>query len=231
MKSVNFITAIGTPLTEEEALHDEGLEKHLTDQWGYGFGGILVAGTMGALQLLTDDTYHRVIERAVELSRGKGEVLVGAGDAGFARTRDRIRYINNFDVDGVAVLAPYFWTFSQSELVDYFKSLADISKAPLYLYDLPQVVGVGLTTQSMDELAKHSNIRGAKCSGDLKQTRQWIDRYGDDFRIIIANVELMDMIAHHGFRELLDGMWAMAPAWTQGVDLGGRRNIKKKTAS
>ena len=56
MKKAYFITAIGTPLTEDECLHEEGLEIQLADQWNHGINGILVAGTMGAMQLLTNDT-------------------------------------------------------------------------------------------------------------------------------------------------------------------------------
>ena len=104
MSQPYFITAIGTPLTEDERLHEDGLEIQLADQWNRGIAGILVAGTMGTMQLLRDQTYRRLIERSVALSAGKGEVLVGAGDAGFARSRDRIEYINQFKVDGVAVL-------------------------------------------------------------------------------------------------------------------------------
>ncbi len=33
MATAYFITAIGTPLTEDEKLHEEGLKAHLADQW------------------------------------------------------------------------------------------------------------------------------------------------------------------------------------------------------
>ena len=102
MAMAYFITAIGTPLTKDEKLHEEGLRAQLEDQWNSGIDGILVAGTMGAMQLLSDQTYRTLVERSVELSAGKGEVMVGAGDAGFARSRDRILFLNNLKIDGVA---------------------------------------------------------------------------------------------------------------------------------
>ena len=77
----HFITAIGTPVDQQEQLHEEGLEKHLVDQWSSGIHGILVAGTMGMMQLLRDQTYQQLVRRAVKMSKGKGEILVGAGDA------------------------------------------------------------------------------------------------------------------------------------------------------
>jgi len=208
-----FITAIGTPLTEDEQLHEQGLEIELADQWGAGIDGILVAGSMGAMQLLTDATYRRLISRSVDLSAGRGEILVGAGDAGFARTRDRIRLLNEFAIDGVAVLAPYFWTFGQDELIDYYRALADEARAPLYLYDLPQVTGTKLTTETVLTLAEHPNIRGIKASAQPAFSRQLIDRVDASFRVIVAEPDLVDVLLHHGIDNHLDGMWAVAPQW------------------
>jgi len=214
MNKPYFISAVGTPLTEEEQLLETGLEMELADHWNHGIDGILVAGTMGAMQLLTDKTYRSLIERAVHYSAGRGEVLIGAGDAGFTRSRERIEYINQFKVDGIAVLAPYFWKFPQELLVDYYRGLADVAKSPLYLYDLPTVTGTKISMETFLELSKHPNIRGAKLSCDVDFVRQLIDRVGDSFRIIVASPNLIDVLLRHGINEHLDGMWSIAPGWT-----------------
>lgn len=230
MKKAYFITAIGTPLTEDEQLHEEGLEIQLADQWNHGIDGILVVGTMGAMQLLTDETYQGIIKRSIELSAGKGEILVGAGDAGFARSRDRIKFLNQFKIDGVAVLAPYFWNFSQEELIVYYKALADVSKAPLYLYDLPQITGTKLSMETIIELAKHPNIKGAKLSCDTTFSVPLIEAIGDSFRVIVAKPDLMDILLRHGINEQLDGMWAICPKWTVEVGRCGEKGDWAKAA-
>jgi len=212
-----FITAIGTPLTEQDVLHEEGLNIELEDQWGNGIDGILVGGTMGAMQLLTDETYHRLARRAVEITAGRGEVLVGAGDASLARSMERISFLNELKIDGVAVLAPYFFSFGQKELIEYFRALADLSKAPLYLYDLPVVTGTKIELATMLELAKHPNIHGAKVSCDVPFQRLLIDTVGDSFRVIVAQPELVDVLLRHGINEHLDGMWSIAPGWAVAI--------------
>ena len=217
LKPAKFITAIGTPLTPNEQLHEQGLEIQLADQWNHDIDGILVAGSMGMMQLLTNETYRRLVERSVEMSAGRGEVLVGAGDAGFARSRDRILFLNDFKIDGVAVLAPYFYNFSPEELIDYYRSLADVSKAPIYLYDLPAVTGTKLAIDTVLEIAKHPNIHGVKASCNFDDTRQLIDAIGDSFRIIVAQPNLVDMLLHHGVCEHLDGVWAIMPGWTVAI--------------
>ncbi|HEV2294455.1 MAG TPA: dihydrodipicolinate synthase family protein [Tepidisphaeraceae bacterium] len=222
VQTATLISAIGTPLNDAELLHEDGLAAHIDDQWSNGISGLLVAGTMGLLQLLRDETYAALVRRSVEFSRGKGEILVGAGDCGFARTRERILFLNTQDVDGVVVLAPYFLTFTQPELLDYFNALAGESRAPLYLYDLPQRTRCKIELPTALALSKHSNIRGIKCSDQPTYARELRDALGaegdEQFRIVIAQAAMVDIFLRGGFREHLDGMFAIAPHWT--VEIG-----------
>ena len=82
--TITLISAIGTPLAQDESLHVEGLEAHLADQWKNGMTGVLVGGTMGAMQLLSEETYRDLVRQSIRCSQQQGEVLVGVGDAGFA---------------------------------------------------------------------------------------------------------------------------------------------------
>ncbi len=213
MSMFRLTTAIGTPLTDDEQLHEDGLRIHLADQWEAGITGILVAGTMGAMQLLRDETYHRLVEAAVTLSAGRGEIFVGAGDTGLARTQDRLGFLNAYPLDGVVVLPPFFMTFTQAELIDYYRSLADISRIPLYLYDLPSVTGTKLSIDTVLDLAEHPNIAGIKASGDPGYTRQLIDLADDSFRVILAAPDLIDVFFRCGVQDHLDGIYSVAPQW------------------
>jgi 4-hydroxy-tetrahydrodipicolinate synthase len=180
--------------------------------------GVLVGGTMGAMQLLTEETYRRLIESAIEFSRGKGEVMAGAGDTSFARTRERILFLNTKKLDGTVVLSPFFIRFGQSELIDYFIALAEVSKHPLFLYDLPGITGTQLTLETVKQLARHPRIRGIKCSGDLGTTRQLLDAAPTGFRVIVAQADLVDILLRHGVREHLDGVFSLAPFWIKAIE-------------
>lgn len=211
-----FIAALGTPLDDDELLHLEGLHAHFSDQLAGGMDGVLVAGTMGMMQLLRDQTYQALVRRSADFWRGKGELFVGVGDASFWRTRDRIHFVNQFPVDVVVVLAPYFMKFSQDQLIDYYSTLADESKAPVYLYDLPQSTGTTLSHDTIKALARHPNIRGIKCSGDVAQVRVLSDSFaGADFRVIVAQPLIVDVLMRSGMQQHLDGVFAMFPAWVK----------------
>lgn len=214
-----FITAAGTPLTEDDQLHVEGLEAHLEDQYRAGIHSLLVAGTMGMMPLLPEKTWRDLVVRSVELGRGRLELLIGATEPGLARTLERIEFLNGVKgIDGVVTMTPAFLKFSQAEYVDYYKALAEASRVPLFLYDLQPLTGVHLSVATLVELAKHRNIAGVKISANLTEARRVMRAVGrKDFRVIVAEPDLIDLCTAGGVHEQLDGMYAAAPAWTVGI--------------
>jgi 4-hydroxy-tetrahydrodipicolinate synthase len=145
------------------------------------------------------------------MARGRGEVLVGVGDTSFHRTLSRIRYVEQFDVDGIVVLSPFFYPLNQADLIAYFQGLADRSSKPLYLYDLPDTTKTKLTLETVLTLSKHPNILGIKCSGEWTGTRRLMDHVCSDFRVVPAQPQLVDMLIRCGIRDNLDGIYAIVP--------------------
>ena len=67
---------------------------------------MLIAGSMGIMQLLDDPVYRDLVQYGVGMAQGHGEIMVGAGDASFTRTLHRIQFVEQFNVDGIVVLCP-----------------------------------------------------------------------------------------------------------------------------
>jgi 4-hydroxy-tetrahydrodipicolinate synthase len=214
-KSHYFISALCTPLTADDALHLEGLEAHLNDQWSNGIQGVLVGGTMGVMQMLSEDVYRQLCKKSIEFTKGRGEILIGAGDSSLARTLAKVEFLNTLNgVDGVVVLTPYFFAVSQVELVDYYQTIADASHKPIYLYDLPQLTRCKIDLSTVQTLIKHPNIKGIKCSDEIVSTRLLIDAIGDKTRVVVAQPLLLDALLKFGIMSHLDGMFSVAPQWT-----------------
>src|SRR5262249_18911196 len=210
--------AIGTPLDRDENLHVDGLLAHLQDQAQARVDGVLIGGTMGTMPLLTNRTYEQLVRVGVEEWIRYGEVLVGVGDLSFARTRERIHFVNELRIDGAVVLTPFFLPYSQSELAQYFEAVAAESRAPIYLYDLPQRTGVVLEVETVLRLAEHPNIAGIKCSGDMGQVRRLIDAVeGSSFRVIVAQAPLIDVLLRAGIGEHVDGIYCILPRLARGI--------------
>jgi 4-hydroxy-tetrahydrodipicolinate synthase len=209
-----IISALCTPLQDDESLHVESLAMHIEDQVQAGFAGLLVGGTMGLMQLLTDATYRDLLEKGVQLGGGRLEMLVGVGDSSFARTRERIAFAQQFDIDGLVVLTPSWWKFDHEALVQYYTALADFADKPIYLYDSPSLTGVSVDVKILLELADHPNIAGIKCSGVWQATRQMIDAVAGRLRVIPAQPSMISQLIRLGIRDNLDGIYSIFPELT-----------------
>ena len=219
-----IISALCTPLDKEESLHRSGLEAHLEEQWAAGIPSVLVGGTMGCMQLVRDDTYLDLVRHSVDISRGRGEILVGVGDASFVRTRDRIQSVDQMDIDGVVVLDPFLFSYSQIEQLDYYRALADASRKPVFVYHLPARTGAELTFDTVVSLSNHPNIRGIKCTRDDGDwARQIVPLVEDSFRVMAGHGALVNVLARAGVREHVDGVFSLFPQWVLGITEAANR--------
>lgn len=211
-----IISAIGTPLREDGALHREALAIHLEDQWANAASGVLVAGTMGAMPMLPDRTYAELVAAAAELGRGRGELLVGIGDASLQRTLDRLRVVADASsdaIDGVVSLPPSFVKPSQTQVERFFTELADRSPYPVFAYSLPSLTGVAVSVATALRLAEHPNMAGIKSSMELDQSLRLWREAPAGFRVIVAKPMACDALGRLGVEEMLDGVFALAPSW------------------
>ena len=105
---------------------------------------------------------------------------------------------------------PYFETFGQADLINYFAALADRSTKPLYL----RFAGITRTTLELEtvlQLSKHPNIRGIKCSGNWMAVWRLINSVDDGFRVIPAQPLMIDLLVRGGVPDNLDGIYAVVP--------------------
>ena len=102
------VTAIGTPLGPREELHEAGMRRQVRLQLEAGVDALLVLGSMGAMQMLPDDTCRAALRVAVDEAAGRVPVLAGCGDTGTERTRTRIRWAEETAADAVVLASGGF---------------------------------------------------------------------------------------------------------------------------
>ena len=178
-----------------------------------GVHGLLVTGSMGAMQLLKDEVFRDAIALAAEEVKGRVTLIAGCGDTGTERTLARIRVAEQFELDGVALVPPFFYKFSQDELAGYFRELADSSRLPVYLYDNPVWTKLSLDFPLIKELSSHPNIAGLKASGDFFNVRLCIEEFRDseDFAVLSGQTPFFDLALQLGAKGIVEGLFALAP--------------------
>lgn len=206
------ISALGTPLDERENLHREGMRRQVRMQLRSGVGGLLVAGSMGAMQMLKERTFQEAVAVAADEVRGRVPLIIGCGDNSTERTLAHMAWISEQNVDGLAILPPHFFLFSQTELESYFRELARASDLPIYLYDNPHWTKHALDYDLIARLSQEPNIVGLKASGDLLTVRRCAEELRrPDFRIYSGQSPFFDVTLGFGADGIIDGLFALAP--------------------
>ncbi|AJC23546.2 4-hydroxy-tetrahydrodipicolinate synthase [Pandoraea pulmonicola] len=139
-----------------------------------GIAGLVICGTTGEAAAL-DDAEQLAIFETVFNEAGDLPVIAGLAGNHLGHTLARLDAFNALPLAGVLAPAPYYIRPSQEGLVGWFQTLADRSRAPLVLYDIPYRTGTTLTLDTLLTLAGHGNIRGIKdCGGNAHATQALI---------------------------------------------------------
>ena len=180
-------TAIVTPLTAD-GVDYEAFGRLLDWQVAEGIDAIVVCGTTGESSTLTDEEHKGAIKYAVERVAGKVPVIAGTGSNDTAYALELTKYASDVGVDGVLLVTPYYNKATQKGLVQMFSSIADISAAPVILYNVPSRTGVNIEAKTVLELSEHPNISGIKeASGNITQVADIASMCGDKIDIYSGN--------------------------------------------
>lgn len=136
--------------------------------------GLVALGSTGEPWALDDAEQDAVLDTVLDAAQG---LPVIAGVAGYhvGHLHARLAHLNTLPLYAVLSPAPYYVRPSQAGLLAHFHALADASRAPLMVYDIPYRTGVEMTLDTLLKLAAHPHIIGIKdCGGSPDKTQALI---------------------------------------------------------
>jgi len=162
-------TAIVTPFTPDGALDDSAFRALLEAQIEGGVDGVVPVGTTGESPTLNFEEHHQVIERAIEVCRGRVKVIAGTGGNSTEEALELTRHAKDCGADGTLQVTPYYNKPSQQGLIRHFTAIADIG-LPVVLYNIPGRTGIPIAVDTIAELAGHPGIVAVKeAAGSVDQ--------------------------------------------------------------
>ena len=172
-------SAIITPMTPGGIDYDV-LERFIEFQIESGINGLVVMGTTGENATIEPEDQRAVIRFTVEKVAGRVPVIAGTGANNTAHVILQTKDACAAGVDGVLVVTPYYNKATQNGLIAHFTAVADASRVPVILYNVPGRTGCNMLPQTVAKLAEHPNIVGIKeASGNMAQVVQLMHLCGD----------------------------------------------------
>lgn len=178
--------ALVTPFTADGAVDYAALKRLVQFQLDNGADFLCILATTGETPTLTAEEKTNIKNLVVELNHGRVPILMGCGGNNTAAVVDELRNGDWRGIDGVLSVCPYYNKPSQEGLYQHFKAIANATKLPVVLYNVPGRTGINMKPETTVRLARDcQNIVGIKeASGSLEQVDEILKNSPRDFAVI-----------------------------------------------
>ncbi len=161
--------ALTTPFVGDE-VSTEKIKENVRKLNRTGLAGYLVLGSTGESVSLTDAESLKLVEAVLAAASPEKKVLIGTARES---TKGTIDFTNSLAGRGIAaalVRPPSYFKskMTREALKTHYLAVAEASRLPVLVYNMPQNTGIALEPRLIVDLASHPNIIGLKeSSGSL----------------------------------------------------------------
>jgi len=208
--------ALTTPF-EKGDLSVSQLKSNIEKFERINLSGYLVLGSTGESVLMNDRERIEAVE-AVRASASEGKTIIAG--TGMQSTRATIEFTNlaaGAGADYGLVVTPFYFKrqMTAENLENYYREVAEKSKIPVLMYNVPKFTGLDLPLDAILSLADHPNIAGLKeSSGNMALMGELMKSCPEDFVICQGTGSLLFTSLMLGARGGILALSNMAPAET-----------------
>jgi N-acetylneuraminate lyase len=187
-----ILPALVTPLTADGEVDLASAERLIDHLYSQGVGGLYVTGSTGEGIYLDLDCRRTMVELAVGMSRGRGQVIAHVGAIEGELAFRLAAHAGRAGADAVASIPPFVGGNSWSEVYAYYQRLCETSPLPVVGYYIPSLTGQAHALDNLASLAQLPNMAGFKVTDtNLYTAERLLPRLGPE------------QIIYHGADELL----------------------------
>ena len=160
-----IIPPIVTPLTPQEELDSDALQKLISFDIENGVSGIFVNGTSGEALRLPDHVWQETMRTALAASFGRIPVFCGAIDTSTSRVIERLKTIEECG-GKIAVCTPPFYltSFGQDEILRHYDAICRSTGLEIAVYNIPETTHANILPETISRLAEYDSIVAYKDS-------------------------------------------------------------------
>ena len=163
--------ALITPFKEDESIDFEALSRLIEYLIQNGTDYLVVLGTTAETPTLTEEEKTEIKRFVVERTKGRIPLVLGLGGNNTRGIIDHLKKDDFSGYDAILSVVPYYNKPSQEGIYQHYSAIAQASKLPIILYNVPGRTGVNMNAETTLRLAKeYPNIIAIKeASGNITQ--------------------------------------------------------------
>ncbi len=172
-----MVTAMVTPFTDELEIDYKAVEHLVEHLIKSGSDAILVAGTTGESPTLDATERSELLSFVLNVAAKRARVIMGTGSNDTKKSIINSQQAEALGADGLLVVAPYYNKPNQEGLKAHFAAIAQSTKLPLMLYNIPGRTGININPETILSLSSaYENITALKDSTGNVEAAQEIGR-------------------------------------------------------
>jgi 4-hydroxy-tetrahydrodipicolinate synthase len=162
-----YIPDLPTPFDEAGNLDLAAFARLCQRQIEAGVPAIVVGETDGETSTLTPVEQENIIRAAVEIAGGRTRIIAGAGSNSTSHAIELTRRAEAAGADAILSVVPYYNKPMQEGIYRHFRVIADSTRLPVILHDIPARTIRELANATLARLAESQQFIGLRDgSGD-----------------------------------------------------------------
>ncbi|NPA14936.1 MAG: 4-hydroxy-tetrahydrodipicolinate synthase [Deferribacteres bacterium] len=178
--------AIVTPF-KDGRIDEDKLRELIEFQIENGTHGIVPCGTTGESATLSYEEHKRVVRITVEQVKGRVPVVAGSGSNSTREALELTAFAKEAGADAALVITPYYNKPTQEGLYQHYKKIAEETKFPIIIYNVPGRTGCDILPETVARLASQfKEIVGIKeATGSVRRATEVLEKIDrDDFCLL-----------------------------------------------
>lgn len=192
-------TALLTPF-KNGAIDYVSVKRLVRAQLDGGINGLVVCGTTGESPTLSEDEKKELFLFIKAEVSNQVPLIMGTGTNSTSDSVEATKSAETLGADAALVVVPYYNKPSQRGLFQHYQKIAESSRLPVILYNVPGRTITKLELGTIEELSRLPNIVGIKeASGDIEFGQSIVEHCDDDFLVTSGDDgTFLDLIAVGG---------------------------------
>ncbi|MCK5803096.1 MAG: dihydrodipicolinate synthase family protein [Lentisphaeria bacterium] len=183
--------ALFTPFDETGEIVECQLREHVEWLVKKGISGLYICGNSGQGVFLSVEERKRVHSIVNDQVSGRAEVIAHVAALNTRDAKTLIDHSNEIGLDAVSSLSPIYWSYSEREVVNYYRDIMKDSDLPCLMYVKPGAGASEIDVQTVLEIAEIPGMVGMKyTSPNFFRMQDICLRLGGDWVVLSGPDEL-----------------------------------------
>ncbi len=185
--------ALITPFNSENEVDFPALDRIVEHVISGGVNYIVALGTTGETPTLSHGEKASVLRAILAKTAGRVPVVCGAGGNDTKEVLHWVEDVSSLKIAGLLSVVPYYNKPSQEGLYRHFSTIAEATKLPIILYNVPGRTVANMLPETSLRLAREfSNIVAIKeASGSLPQCMELVAGAPENFAVLSGDDDLV----------------------------------------